>query len=252
MYELPKQPRNVDQIVGSTIELFKTSVVPLLPLSLLTALAAVIEGGYVLIYVPPQTRELVIFDPRYLAVVGVTLVISLLAYGAMWALADFITRGERMSTGRALSIGVRALPTMVGSAVLFLLAVIIGCMLFLVPGVIVSVSLFLFGPLIILERKGVIESLHESHRLVTGHWWHTAILQTIGFVAILAPQYLVLRILDVALGSASLDESTGVGLVLVLSTLALVTAITTPAMIALMLEIYRDLKLRQRSAAPGA
>jgi hypothetical protein len=248
MYELASKPRSIEQLLRSAIELYKITFVEMLPLALIAALAAVIERGYVLIYIAPDRREELFLDPRYLLVVLVTLLIDLVAYGAMWALADFAAQRERMHSLRALGIGIRALPTMAASTILFIFSVTVGMLLLIVPGVIVSVSFFLYGPAIILERKGIIASLGESHRLVQGNWWHTAIIQTAGFGGVLLFAVLVLWTLDVLL--AIVGAASGTALVIELLAAAAVAVITTSFSIILMLEIYRDLKLRKQQ--PGA
>ena len=250
MYELPSKPRTIEQLLRSALELYRNTFVEMLPLSLIAALAAVIERGYVLIYVAPDRRDELLLDPRYLMVVLVTLVIDLLAYGAMWALADFAAHRERMHPLRALGIGIRALPTMVASTILFIFSVTVGFLLLIVPGVIVSVSFFLYGPAIILERKGAIASLSESHRLVQGSWWHTAIIQTVGFGGVLVFAVLGLWTLDVLFAIVGAEPSTVI--VLELLAAAAVAIITTSFSIILMLEIYRDLKLRRQQGAAGS
>lgn len=240
----PPKPRSVEQVLGSAWQLYKRSFALLLPLSLIAALAAVIERVYVLLYVAPDQLDELFRDPRYMVVVFVTLVIDLLAYGALWAVADFAARGERMHSLRALGIGIRALPTMVASTVLFILSVAIGFVLLIVPGAILSVSFFLYGPLIILERRGVSDSLLESFRLVQGNWWHTAIIQTLGFGAMLLIAGVFLWMLDLLVSALAL-EAHSVAVIEVAAAAAVAIA-TTPFGIILMLEIYRDLKVRRQ------
>ena len=49
----------------------------------------------------------------------------------------------------------------------FVLAVLVGCVLFVVPGIYLAGALFLFVPAIVLDGKGAIESLSHSYQLVT-------------------------------------------------------------------------------------
>jgi hypothetical protein len=251
VYEIAKGPREVGEVLRSSLALFQAAFLPMLPLSLIAALAAVIYRAFIVPAVPEDVLTALKFDfvdARFLTLLAVAMVLNLFAYGAMWAQGDFIAHGERMSTPRALAIGLRALPTLVGASVLFIAAVAAGSMLFLVPGVFLSVTLFLYGPAVILERKGVFAALGESHRLVLGHWWHTAVLQTLGFGATMLVAILVQWTADLLLAGASPDASAGL---VAAACVAAIVAVATNAFVAvLMLEIYRDLKLR-RDARPA-
>ncbi len=239
----PPRPRSIEQVLGSTWQLYKSSFAQMLPLSLIAGVAAVIERVYALIYMAPDQLQTLSPDPEYMAVVFGTLVIDLLAYGALWALADFAARGERMNSLRALGIGWRALPMMTASTVLFIVSMVVGFVLLIVPGAILSVSFFLYGPIIILERRGVSESLLESFRLVQGSWWHTAIIQAVGFGGMLLSAGVFLWLLDLLVAGLGLAGHSL--LTIKIAAAAAVAIATTPFSIVLMLEIYRDLKVRR-------
>ena len=245
---MPTKPGSIEQVLGSALQLYKSSFARMLPLALIAAFAAVIERVYALFYMAPEQMDPLSPDPRYLGVVLATLIIDLLAWGALWALADFAARGERMHSLRALGIGIRALPMMTASTLLFIASMFVGFILLIVPGVILSVSFFLYGPIIILERRGVSESLLESFRLVQGNWWHTAIVQTFGFGGMLLTAGAFLWLLDLLVAALALAGHSVQ--VIEIAAAAAVAIVTTPFSIALMLEIYRDLKLR-RLQTPG-
>jgi hypothetical protein len=247
MYALPKKPRGIDQLFRSAIELWKMSFAAQLPLALIAGVAAIIERVYVFAYAPTLTPDKLILDRDYWIVFGVCAVINVLAYGAILAQIDFAARGERMSAARAFAIGLRALPTMVASAACYLLAVIVGCLLLILPGVIVSVSLWLFGPAVILERKGIIESLKFSAGMVSGNWWLVAIVQTLGFIAFIG--FLLLESLAVELLASVVSLDAAVGRVVEVAAACVAAMVTTPFLTALILEIYFELKLRKAGAS---
>jgi hypothetical protein len=243
MYVLAREPRSVQGVIASTFELYRQALGALLPLALIAGTAALVERYYELRHGLPETPEELFADAGYWLVLAITLVTHLLAQGAMWAQADFIARGESMAPGRAFGIGLRALPTMLGSTVLYIVAMTAGLILLIVPGVLVSVSLFLYGPIVILEGKGVIGSVRESHRLVWGAWWHTAVVQLLGGVILIAAA--VLALLLVTLLLAPLPADSAPRFVLDLLVTAAVSALATPFFVLLLLELYYDLRLRK-------
>ena len=68
--------------------------------------------------------------------------------------------------------------------------------LFIIPGIYLIGSLFLFVPAIVLDRKGPVESLGHSHRLVMGNWWRMATIGGIAFIIL----YLVYVVAAVVVG----------------------------------------------------
>lgn len=81
-------------------------------------------------------------------------------------------------------------------SILMVLAIIIGFILFIVPGVIVSVWLAFATWVLVLENKGIIESMKTSREYVRGKWGGVFIrLAVLGLVA-----FLVMFVLGFAFG----------------------------------------------------
>ncbi len=57
--------------------------------------------------------------------------------------------------------------------------VLSGTMLLIIPGIILSVSLMFVFILGIIDAQGILQTLLNSHRLVWGNWWHTALIISI-------------------------------------------------------------------------
>ena len=66
--------------------------------------------------------------------------------------------------------------------ILFTLAVMIGTLLLIIPGLILMVSLLLCFPTALFDRQGPGFRLTESHRLVWGNWWRTAAILSVGLI----------------------------------------------------------------------
>ena len=121
-----------------------------------------------------------------------------------WNLAT----GREASLGMILSEGHR-FPAMLGSSILFVIAVGLGTLLLIVPGVILFLGLYFYSYCVIVEDKGPVAALQQSWELTHGH-----------------KVFLFLFNLVVAIGALALTCLTcGIGYLLVLPILALIQAV---------------------------
>jgi hypothetical protein len=127
-----------------------------------------------------------------------------------------------------------------------MIAVAIGCVLLLIPGLILMVSLMLFGAVVTLESRGPAGGLMRSHKLVWGHWWRTTAVLTVAFIIVVviyaAIGFVVALILPFAARNLdplvfSLINSTVLNVV--------IQVLVLPFFLGLMLSLYWDLKLRR-------
>ena len=58
--------------------------------------------------------------------------------------------------------------------ILFVLMLVLGTFVFILPGVLVFVYLSLAGPVVELEKLGIVDAFKRSFRLVRGHFWMAA------------------------------------------------------------------------------
>jgi hypothetical protein len=68
-----------------------------------------------------------------------------------------------------LAVAVRRGPSFFAVAVVAMLAVAVGLVLLIVPGVLVNLALWLAIPVAVVERTGVLASLKRSRALTSGH-----------------------------------------------------------------------------------
>lgn len=80
-------------------------------------------------------------------------------------------RGERATTLASLSVGVRRMFPVLGVGLMVGLAVMLGFMLFVVPGLMLMVKYWVAVPVAVVERAGVSESMKRSGELVAGEGW---------------------------------------------------------------------------------
>ena len=139
--------------------------------------------------------------------------------------------------------GLRRIIPIVVATVVVTVAVAIGFVLVLVPGIFLAVSFAVFTPVLMIERVGPIESLGRSWRLVTGERWRlfgaglsmiiisVIVLGIIGFVL-----YLVLS----GLGGLSEGDAS-------YYTQQIVTLLSIPLSAAVGAVLYVDLRVRKEN-----
>ena len=252
----PTQPQSIGGVLDTTFQLYKASVVKMIPLSLLT----VVAGSPSSIYMFTQggagdaTNPLAMFSmmssPSYWLVSLAGMIASVWMMSAAYLKIGAIGTGGDLGLGAALQKAVTRLPTVVLMMILFGIALTIGLILLLIPGFILMVSLALcFNPAL-FEGKGPVDSLTESHRLVWGNWWRTAAILTVGFIVIFVIYMLAALIIGlitpfIVLGSGAAENALLVGMVGGFLVGILMSLLVTPFYISLAIATYWDLKLRK-------
>jgi hypothetical protein len=79
--------------------------------------------------------------------------------------------GRRLTFQEALSHGTRVFLPLIGLAIVSGIAVMLGYILLIVPGVILTVIWLVAAPAVVVERRGVFESLQRSRDLTRGSRW---------------------------------------------------------------------------------
>ncbi|HEY6629432.1 MAG TPA: hypothetical protein VI193_10655 [Acidimicrobiia bacterium] len=121
--------------------------------------------------------------------------------------------GERISGGSASRFALSRMLTMTVIGLITAVAVSVGLVLLVLPGVWLAVSVSLAPQIVALEDRGVIASITRSIKLVRGRWWGTfGFLLLVGLVGSVAGWLLQsVAVPLVAIG----DVSTGLALVFV-------------------------------------
>jgi hypothetical protein len=79
--------------------------------------------------------------------------------------------GRSVSMSASLSAGARFLLPLLGLGIIQGLGIIIGTVLLIVPGLILAVIWAVSAPSLVVEQRGVFESLQRSRDLTRGHRW---------------------------------------------------------------------------------
>lgn len=253
----PSQPQSIGGVLDTTFQLYKASVVKMIPLMLLTIVAvSPVYIYYAYLYTQIQgtanpTMALAAMGPTpgYWLAMCITWLASQLMVAASAVKMNAIGAGSDASVAQSLQAALpRLLPLLIAS-LLYPIIVVLSFFLLVVPCIILSISLLLFVATCVFDGKGPIGCLTASHRLVWGNWWRTAAILTVGFILLIVLYLVVTLVVGVLMPIAALGAGPenalvlGVAVVVVVS--LLVYVIVTPFYYALMLTIYWDLKLRK-------
>lgn len=250
----PTQPQSIGGVLDTSFQLYKASVVKLIPLSLLTAIATSPPTIYMLVKGGNFQDPTAMFS--MISSAGYWLAVLASWIGSMWMMSTAyfkvaaIGAGGDIGLGAALQQALTRLPYIFLMTILFSIALMLGFVLLIIPCIILMVSLALCFATALFENKGPISALSESHRLVWGNWWRTLVIFSVGFVVVLV-LYLAVSLVLAAVMPILIRSGADAG-ALLFSTMVtsmvlgvLMALLVTPLYIAILLAVYWDLKLRK-------
>jgi hypothetical protein len=251
----PAQPQSIGGVLDTTFQLYKASLVKLIPLSLLMVIAS--SAQYIYMFARGGTNPA---DPLAMLAMmqswGYWLALLAGMIGSTWVMSAAYLRiaaigtGNDLGNGTALQSALTRLPALFLMLILFSIALTIGILLLVIPGIILMVSLILCFATALFEDKGPVAALSESHRLVWGNWWRTFVMLSVGVIVIVVI-YLVAGIIVgviaplLMLGGGGAEDVALFSLVSVLLIGVLMSLLLTPFYISLAIAIYWALKLRK-------
>lgn len=225
----------IGSVLGETFSIYGRNVGPLLGVAIALYLAIAIIAG--LGFAASGLLGLILFV--VLTVVGVTL------YGGFVVrLVEDVRDGRRDSTvGELIQAAMPAVPTLIGNGFLKAIAVAIGFVLLIVPGLILLTIWAVTGPAIVVERRGAIEAFGRSLELVRGQAW--------AVFAIILLTFLVTQLVTYLLGAIGDGVGDTVGYTIFQAIAGAITAPVTGLVSAI---LFFDLGGGQGagSAAPAA
>jgi hypothetical protein len=253
MYSLPTEPGSIGHTLDAGFKLYFVSFKQVLVLSILAALSLAVPMLAAVLAIPMFSGEGQAPGALFIAVfvIGVLVAMSLYLWFYIAAMCRIggIANGQILSLGACLSTGLRRLIPVILASLLYGLAMMGGLILFIIPGMILWLSLAFYALCIVLEGDGILESLRHSHRLVWGNWWRTAIIGTVVFVVYYVI-YLAIEIPFVLVDQVLFESEPGdlpgfVQAMLSMLGSTLSTVITFPLMTSVFVAVFHDLKLRK-------
>jgi len=262
MYTLPTEPGSIGHTLDAGFKLYVVSFKRVLGLSVLAILSVAVPIILAVVALIPFLGA--DSDPG----VGAIAIVTVGVIGAMCLYMGFylavmcrvgsIAYGGDLGFGASASMGMRRLFPVIVASVLYLIAIMLGYVLLIIPGIFLGLNLAFYALCIVLEGDGIIESLKHSYRLMWGHWWRTAIISTVVFViyyvfslAIQIP-FIVLEQVVATPEPPAVDAANDIvqsfaplasGLLSSIGSF-LSAVVTFPLMAAVFVVVFHDLKLR--------
>ncbi|WP_347986102.1 hypothetical protein [Methylomonas sp. AM2-LC] len=177
---LAPQPVSIGKILDASFKLYRASFSKLLVFMLISASFQVIFGLLQMWLYKDQAQSpnlpLIIYNEHPVLMICVLLISSIITFTLHVAIIYRINNLEHQqqdSIADALSFGFRKTPRLFLGYFLYILAVMIGTLLLIIPGIILMLSLSFFLYFVVLDSLKAYASLRASHRLIWGNWWRT-------------------------------------------------------------------------------
>jgi len=254
MYALASQPQSIGKILDSGVKLYVAGFKKFIILSLIGGVAGVL----------PQLIGFAPFDPgnpaagpdlntifTYIGVSAVLgILVSITAYIAVIYRLGGVAAGHETTMGESIAFGLKRLIPLFFSSILYTLAVLIGLVLLIIPGLLVMVTLSFFAIAMVLDGEGPWKSLKRSHNLAWGNWWRIVILYTVPLVIITVLSFAIMGVFGTALGLSMPDDPANYEFAIRMQTylyliVGFTNGLTYPLLYTIMITLYHDLKLRK-------
>jgi hypothetical protein len=251
-YELPAAPLSIGGVLDSAIRLYRDSMRRSWVLSLLYSAAL---GVFGLVWAlalskvsgpaaaDPRQILALMFSPIMLVTLAIGMVVSFVFYGAvMKTLSAWAQGNHSLPMGSAIGTGLRRLPAVILGCVINGLAITIGLILLIIPGVYFFGKMPLWMAAVFVDDVGAMEGLRRSWRLTRGRWWRGATIITVAAIMIYVFA-LAFGLVAGAIGALAHSSLTGRQ---VISQLLQVVSniIVLPMFASILIVMYHDFKLR--------
>lgn len=255
MFELASTPQDLGDIILQGIRLGRLSYRRLFTLTSILAFLGLLptmvqvwgvhdEVSFDFQTLDTWSRQ---FTPTYDGVFFVVLVAGLLLQAILFRRIEAAAHGQSSSVPQEVRQALKVWLWMVLAMIIYFIAVTLGMVLLVVPGLILAVSLMfgIFG--VALEGQKPVEALNISHNLVWGHWWRTLGMLILVYLPLFFLASIVASLLGI--GAAGFDAPLRGRDIFGEAVVEMVfLAVFSPFAYSILYVYYRDLKLRKQTS----
>jgi len=201
---------SIGNVLGTSFAVIGRNIVPFLLLAIVISIPSIIINRMVgvdpQVYQEQINQQQTLYFASYsspgswfsllVSIVTSSLVTAALVYGTFQDL-----RGQRAAIGDLVGRGFSSLIPVVLAAIAYSLLLIVGTILLVVPGVMLATALWVYVPVIVVEKTGVGASFTRSRALTKGHRWAILGLYLIVLAVVFAAQFVLTLVLHVSLAA---------------------------------------------------
>ncbi|WP_337186795.1 YciC family protein [Phenylobacterium sp.] len=171
---------DIGRVIGGTFSVIGRNFVTFAVLGLI--LAGLPTGLMYVLQTQAMTEQLAAMQTGDIAATGayftnvglstvVLMITTAILQGALIhaVVQDF--SGARASIGEALATGLRAFLPLIAVSLLYTLAMALGFILLIVPGIMIAIALCVCAPAVVADRSGVFGAFTRSRALTRGNRW---------------------------------------------------------------------------------
>jgi hypothetical protein len=173
------------------------------------------------------------------------LLATLIALAACTRIVAGAYFGEDADWRGSLAYAGRRLPSLLWLGLLYVLMVALGTLGCIIPGIWLAVAYALSIPALLIEDARGTNALRRSFRLVRKRWWPTFGVLLLGFILINIVQATLSLPLLALLLAGDGDPNVVVFVVAATITGTIATVLTTPFLVAMLVVVYVDLRVRK-------
>lgn len=240
------RPLTFDEVLDGAFSLYRrnfraffiTALVPLLPMAALWAVAAIVlPSGAAGASAGGMLRTVGTIYGAFA---------NILVYAALTREAANACEGESVSWQAGLKTGLRRYPSVLVGAFLAALAMTVGMLFFIVPGVLIGIMFFAVVPVTVLEGKGPFAALARSKRLAKGAWGRIFGVMFVLYLIVMIPAIATAGAGGAAMGFSAMAGTSawGTGMYLLQIANVLLSALTAPLLMAGVVLLYFDRRVR--------
>jgi len=244
MFQFATEPQGIGQILDQGIKLFRVCFKPLLPILILMMVIGVLNS----LVSPVQVQVQEASDIPITVAAGMIVfgLLNIFLYTALVSRCCDVADDKGDLTD-AMEIAFRKFIPVLAMYICYTLALMLGMVLLIIPGMILMFSLMLAIYVMILEDAGPIAALKRSHALVWGNWWRTATVLTVAGLMLMGFFILVFAIVGGAMFFTTPDDPQVV-LLMTGFLNAVLTPLINPLLVCILLVLFKDLKVRKEGS----
>lgn len=232
--------------LGTFIALVAIVIVPIGLLTILGYVSLIPEGAFIdnnALYFP-LTESVTTYNVFSYITVALALLATLIATGVgTRAVADAYL-GRKPTVGGSYAFVGRRFHSLLWVSLLVTLAVALGFVALVIPGIYLGVALIATIPVLVVEGVKGTKALKRSHQLVQGRWWITLGVVALGVFLI---PFVIQFAIGFVLGILAGTDNPTTYLVLSEAAATIGSVIATPIQVAVITVLYFDLRVRKEA-----